>query len=126
MKLIEKIALNLSILGIPVGKLSPYNFITDIAPSFVKAEELKRNNIIIEQQVMNFEQFKAAAESYIGFDLVTEILETEVRDGINIHEHAILLIRNTLNKASEFPNHYERVIVEITDDILKAQDKFGC
>lgn len=125
MKLIERIALKLSLLGVPVGSLSPYNFITDVSSSFVKAEELRRNNIFIEQQYMNLDQFKLAAKNHIGFDLVSEILDTEVRDGINIHDHAILLIRHTLSKADEFPSHYENVITKISADIRKAQEKFG-
>ena len=125
MKLIERVAVKLDLLGIPVGHLSPYNLVTDLCPAFIKAKELNRNDILIEGQVMSFEQFKSAAENYIGLDLVTEILITEVRDGINIHDHALLLIRNTLSKAIEYPVHYERVIRDITADIHKAQEKFA-
>ncbi len=125
MKLIEKFALKLSLFGFPVGKLNPYNLITDLCPSFVKAEELRRHNIFIDGQYMTLIQFKEATENYLGLDLVSEILETEVRDNINIHDHAILLINNTINKASEYPEHYKRVIRDITSDIHEAQSKFG-
>ena len=125
MTLIERIAVKLDLLGIPVGQLSPYNLITDLCPSFVKAKELNQHGIYIEGQIMTFKQFKSAAENYIGLDLVSEILNTEVRDGINIHDHALLLIRNTLSKAKEYPAHYERVIGDITADIKKAQEKFA-
>jgi hypothetical protein len=125
MTLIERIAVKLDLLGIPVGQLSPYNLITDLCPAFVKAMELNQHGIYIEGQVMTFEQFKNASENYIGLDLVSEILNTEVRDGINIHDHALLLIRNTLSKAQEYPAHYERVTRDITADINKAQEKFA-
>lgn len=125
MKLVERIAIKLDLLGIPVGQYSPYNLITDLCPAFVKAKELNRHGIFIEGQVMTFEQFKSAAEEYIGLDLVSEILNTEVRDGVNIHDHALMLIRNTLNKAAEHPKFYERVIGDITSDINKAQEKFA-
>lgn len=125
MTFIETIASYLSLIKIPVGRLSPYNLITDVSPSFIKADELRIHGIEIDGQKMFTKEFKVAAENYIGFDLVTEVLETEVRDGIHVRDHAIMLIQNSIEKASDYPDHYNRVIREIKSDIMQAQSRFN-
>ena len=125
MTLIEKIASFLGLFKIPVGRLSPENLITDVCSSFVQADELQLHGIEIEGRKLSTIEFIDAAEKYIGFDLVAEVLDTEVRDGINIHEHAIMLIQNTIKMAKDNPNYYNRIIQEITSDIMQAQTRLN-
>ena len=125
MTFIETIASHLSNFRIPVGRLNPYTLVAEVCSSFIQADELQQHGIEIEGRKMSTKEFQAAVLEYIGIDLVPEILETEVRDGINIHDHAIILILHSLENAAEYPDSYNRNIREITSDILQAQSRLS-
>lgn len=123
LKLIERIARALSMIGVPVGHLNPDNLIADASRSFAQAEELATHGIDIPGRSMSTAEFKAAAQEYVGLDLVSEVFDEEIYDGVNILEHSRLLARRLVKVRESHPEFFKKSTERIARDIHKAQQR---
>jgi hypothetical protein len=123
LNLIEKIASTLSLVGVPMGRLDPCNLIVDASRSFIQADELAKHGINIPGRVMSTAEFKVAAQEYVGLDLVSEVLDEEVYNGVNILEHSKLLARRLIESKEDHPEYFEKSLSQIAGDIASAQEK---
>ena len=125
MKLIERIATVLDLIGIPTGSLCPGNFIADVSASFVVADELAKGGVHIEGRTMSTADFVREAQGYVGLDLVSEALEAEVHSGSTVRDFAIGRAHRLIECQTSHPEFYRESIAELTTDILNAQRRFA-
>jgi hypothetical protein len=125
MRLLERFATYLDLLGVPTGRLCPGNLIADVSGHFVTADRLVEAGVTIPGRTWSIDDLRLAATDYIGLDLVSEVLAEEMHPGLSIEEYWRRRAGNLLEQAESNSEYFKRSIDEISKNILDAQRRLS-
>jgi len=124
MRLLERFATYLDILGIPTGRVCPGNLIAEVCGHFVTADKLVEAGVSIPGRTWSLDDLRNAATDYVGLDLVSEVLAEEMHPDVTIAEYFSERADRLLEQAESHPDYYKRSLDEISNSILEAQRRF--
>ena len=125
LKLIEKIARELGLVGIPTGRLNPCNLIADVCGYFVTADKLVEAGVTVPGRAWSVEDLRLAAMDYVGLDLVSEVLAEEMHPDLSIEEYWRQKADRLLKFSESNPEYFKRSLDEISDNICQAQRRLN-
>ena len=125
MRLLERFATYLDILGVPTGRLCPGNLIADVCGHFVTADKLVEAGVTVPGRTWSVEDFRLAARDYVGLDLVSEVLVEEMHPDLSIQEYWSQRAERLLEQAQSNPAYFNKSIDEISEKIVEAQRRLS-
>lgn len=125
MRLLERLATYLDLLGVPTGRLCPGNLIADVCGHFVTADMLIEAGVTVPGRTWSVGDLRLAATDYVGLDLVSEVLAEEMHPGLSIQESWRQRASRLLEQAESNPEYFKRSIDEISENILEAQRRLS-
>ena len=125
MRLLERLATYLDLLGIPTGRLCPGNFIADVCGHFVTADKLVEAGVNVPGRTWSVDDLKLAAKDYVGLDLVSEVLGEEMHPDLSVEEYWTQRADSLLGQVKSNPEFFKRSLDEISKNILEAQRRLS-
>jgi len=125
MRLFERLATYLDILGVPTGRLCPGNLIADVCGHFVTADRLVEAGVTVPGRQWSVDDLRLAAMDYVGLDLVSEVLAEEMHPDLSINEYWSQRADRLLDQAESNPEHFKKSLDEISENILEAQRRLS-
>ena len=121
MRLIERLATYLDMLGIPTGRLCPGNLVADVCGHFVTADILVEGGQSIPGRAWSVEDLRRAAKKYTGLDVVSEVLADEMRPGLSIQQYWTQRADRLIEQRESNPENFKKALKEISENIVEAQ-----
>ena len=125
MRLLERIATYLDILGVPTGRLCPGNLIADVCGHFVTADKLVEAGVTVPGRYWSVDDLRLAATDYVGLDLVSEVLAEEMHPDLTVGEYSSQRADRLLEQLESNPEYFKQSLDEISQNIIEAQRRLS-
>ena len=125
MRLVEKVATFLNVLGIPTGKLCPHIFVADVCGHFVAADLLSESGTVIPGREWSTHDLREATLAYTGIDFVTEVLSEEMRPGLTVESFWAQRANWLREIEKNDPSRFKDAVDEISSHIVEAQRRLA-